>query len=63
MPASVILSLSEDLPKEQACAVLQKLYAVNSENTSVLANLLDVLADVDFNKAKDLQQSHMTRKV
>ena len=59
---AVILSITEDLPKENACAVLQKLYSVNRENASVLASLLDVLADVDLNKAKELQQNYITRK-
>lgn len=59
VPAAVVLFVCEDLPNEQACAVLKKLYAVNSDNANVLARYLDVLADVDFSKAKELQQSQI----
>lgn len=57
VPPAVVLSICEDLQKEQACLVLKKLYAVNSDNANVLARYLDVLADVDFSKAKELQQA------
>lgn len=55
VPAAVMLTVCDVLKGAQACSVLEKLYSVNADNAQVQARYLDVLCDVDFGKARELQ--------
>lgn len=57
VPASVILLITDDLPRDKACSVLARLFKANPDNEYVQARYLDVLVDVDFLKAKEVSAS------
>lgn len=57
VPASVMLLITDDLPRDKACSVLARLFKANPQNEYVQARYLDVLVDVDFLKAKEVSAS------